>query len=76
MGGASVSSTNEATRRQIADAWRAVGNRLVETGYNPNDVAEIMLSVALAAWSGSGDLQEAAEQLRATADYLTKPRAA
>jgi hypothetical protein len=57
-------------RRRLASAWRAVGNRLVAEGYNPADVTDTMLSVALASWSGLRDPKEAAGQLRAIANRL------
>ena len=60
----------EAVRRQLADAWRAVGNRLIAEGYNPADVTSAMLSVAVASWSGLLERPEAARQLRAIADRV------
>src|SRR5918994_3373822 len=47
----STEDTGE-VRRQLSRAWRAVGVRLLEEGYDPGDVAETMLAVALTTWSG------------------------
>jgi hypothetical protein len=60
----------EEVRRKLAGAWRAVGNRLVAEGYNPADVTETMLTVAIASWSGLREPKEAAGQLRAIAERL------
>jgi hypothetical protein len=60
----------EATQAQLAAAWRAVGNRLLAEGYDPLDVTETMLAVALASWSGLRDREAAAQRLRAVADEI------
>jgi hypothetical protein len=66
---------SEETRTRLAVAWRAVGNRLVAEGYDPHDVTETMLAVALASWSGLRDREAAAQRLRAEADeIITAPQ--
>jgi hypothetical protein len=66
---ASTEDTGE-VRRQLSRAWRAVGLRLLEEGYAPDAVAETMLSVALATWSGLKGNEEAAAHLRRIANEL------
>lgn len=59
-------------RRELAKAWRAAHDRLLAEGYDPMDVTDTMLSVALASWSGLRGKEAAAERLNAVADELTK----
>ncbi|HKG83407.1 MAG TPA: hypothetical protein VKB16_09685 [Beijerinckiaceae bacterium] len=65
----STEDTGE-VRRQLSRAWRAVGIRLLEEGYEPGDVAETMLAVALTTWTGLKDHETAARHLRSIADEL------
>jgi hypothetical protein len=60
----------EGTHARLTAAWRAVGSRLLAEGYDPSDVTETMLAVALASWSGLRDREAAAQRLRAVADEI------
>ena len=68
------SAERENLRKSLANAWRAVGNRLLDEGYSPADVTATMLSVSIASWSGLRDSKEAAEYLRAIADRIERTR--
>lgn len=64
----------EDVRKALANAWRAVGSRLLEEGYSPADVTSTMLSVAVTSWSGLRNPNEAAAHLRAIAERLERAK--
>ena len=65
-----MTEVDQGTPEQLANAWRAVGKRLLAEGYDPALVTETMLTVALKSWVGLRTPEDAVRRLRSLADRL------